>query len=203
MLISLVLVNLVVSCTKPKLLNIEVSSHQFAEGLTAECKELFKTYVPDKCADIPYVIPTTETTEVCDKRCEKNENECCKYECLIQTTGSFVDGKFQTENWFKQHDNYFVISNSTAVSKETWMPIIKKSFETCEKLSKNLKNDLSFLITFRSLNSYDIERSCSMLCACRISVNRILLISNELPELPFRIFYHHKRMRSHKKVRSN
>lgn len=99
--------------------------------------ELFKPYEPDNCVVIPVAVPTLEQFDECYKKCEKHEiDRCCRYECLVQVTGIFVDGKFQIEKMYKDYDNYFEYTNSTAAKKEAWMPIIKKSFETCEELSK-------------------------------------------------------------------
>lgn len=114
--------------------------------MTDECSEFFKRFKPSKCADIPFCVPSLEHFVGCENKCENKTSkaECCKYECLVQASGIFVDGKYQMDNMFKSYDNYFDVMNSTAADKEVWMAVLKNSFEMCEKLSKKRRFDLIF-----------------------------------------------------------
>lgn len=80
---------------------------------------------------------TTEQVVECEEKCKTEEYSCCIYECRMEVSGTVVEGKLHTENMYKGYEVYFDLMNTTADIREAWIPVIKKSFETCEKLSKN------------------------------------------------------------------
>lgn len=71
----------------------------------------------------------------CNKKC--NSNSACYSECIFDVAGVFVDGKYQPEYWMKAVETFFVEFNFTDTQSETWLPVVKKAYETCELLSNN------------------------------------------------------------------
>lgn len=105
--------------------------------MSAECKETFELYNPSRCAIVPNPHILNEEAIECTKKCNSNWKSACYYECIFEVAGVFVDGKYQPEFWMKAVETFFVKFNFTDTMKETWSPVVKKAYETCEQLSNN------------------------------------------------------------------
>lgn len=127
------------------------------------------------CLNMPHPVLTFEQAVECKNKCKENQDKfCCGYECYVKTSEIFVDGKFQKEALNKAYEISFEQMNSTDM-KEAWVPVLKKSLETCEKLSKSFNlNDYLLRYSFLPLKivtkSKDIAL-CSAVPAEHIAIS--------------------------------
>lgn len=94
-----------------------------------ECSTLFKNHDHKECCDAPGPR-LNDLFRVCRRRC-RSPGTCCAYDCYQDCLQIFVDGKLNVDKMLETFEDDLV-----AMPEIEWKPIIKKSIETCLKLSK-------------------------------------------------------------------
>jgi hypothetical protein len=102
--------------------------------LTPECVELFRNYTPNICCQMPFEeIDEDKIYKKCKK---KPDDKCCFADTALEISGVYVKGKFNSAKLLKSFE--FEFEDGIMEGKSNWMPVIKESIETCEKMSKLL-----------------------------------------------------------------
>lgn len=70
----------------------------------------------------------------CENKCKEIKDNCCFIDCIYETTGMYVDGKFHARKAREAYENGF--SELMKDEKKMFKPVLNKSLEKCENLSK-------------------------------------------------------------------
>lgn len=94
----------------------------------------------DKCCIFPGRFATfvNPDSPECRKMCNnKVHDDCCLTGCSYESKGIFKDGNYHGDKEYQNYED--ILSKETMHVKEErdlWLPVVKASIETCERLSK-------------------------------------------------------------------
>lgn len=96
--------------------------------------ELWQQNKPQSCCKYPLAVEAKTQIEKCHNECKDNKDYlCCYSECTFEISQFFDNGKLRSDKVIATFD-YRWLNDSSA--KEKWLPVLKTSVETCEKLRK-------------------------------------------------------------------
>lgn len=104
-------------------------------NLGPECNEKFIQNDPLSCK-FPYPNYPEDKANACSETCRNDD--CCFSKCIFEAIGIYTGGELLVDNYV----DGFEYNDSEA--KAIWTPIVKQSFETCYKQSKNYLNFFKF-----------------------------------------------------------
>lgn len=88
---------------------------------------------------MPYSQVPEMQNENCHRECEVKEgDECCLHDCHVDVTEIHTGSKLNTVKFFDGYNTYFKWANVSIAEQNEWNPVLRQSFEVCEKLSKSL-----------------------------------------------------------------
>lgn len=107
--------------------------------MSDECQELYKNNDKRGCCNMPYSQVPEMQNENCHRECEVKESDpCCLHDCHVDVTDIYTDSKLNTNKFFNGYETYFKWANVSIAEQNEWNPVLRQSFEVCEKLSKSL-----------------------------------------------------------------
>lgn len=96
--------------------------------------KIFKQHDPESCCVLPSARIVKSYKLACENKCKDINDSCCFFDCLYETTGMYVDGRFHAKKAQEAYENGF--NESMSDESEMFKPVLSKSLEKCENLSK-------------------------------------------------------------------
>lgn len=91
----------------------------------------------------------------CATKCKADQNKNCTYDCLLESAGVYIDGKFIDSKIIEAFENS--LNESMSKEREMFKPVFEASLEKCKILSI-----ISFSFKFQVFNSINrFSKSCT------------------------------------------